>query len=82
MDRQAALDGIQEVVRDVLDDDTLVLREDMAAGEIEGWDSMAHVNIVIGVEQRFGRHFKAADLARLRADGGRLAGLVDLVVSA
>jgi acyl carrier protein len=81
MDRQAALDGIQDVVRDVIGDDDIVLGEETTADEIDGWDSIAHVNIVIGVEQRFGLHFKAADLARLRGPGAKIGRLVDLVAA-
>ena len=82
MDRQGALDGIQDVVRDVLGDDDIALSENMAADEVEGWDSMAHVNIVIGIEKRFGLKFAAADLARLRVEGAGIASLVDLVARA
>jgi acyl carrier protein len=81
MDRQAALDGIQQVVRDVLGDDDIVITEAMAADEVDGWDSIAHVNIIIGVEQHFGLQLKAADLARLRSPGAKLDALVDLVMA-
>jgi acyl carrier protein len=79
MDRATALEGIQEVVRDVLGEDDLVIGEDTTAGSIDGWDSMAHVNIIIGVEKRFGLRLKAADLAGLRSEGATVGQIVDLV---
>jgi len=82
MDRQAALEEIQDVVRDVLGDDDIVLTEAMAAEEVDGWDSMAHVNIIIAIEKRFGIQLKATDLAQLRVEGAKLSALVDLVTTA
>jgi acyl carrier protein len=81
MDRQAALDGIQDVVRDVLGDDDLTITEATQAGYIEGWDSMAHVNIVIGIEKRLGVRFGAGDLAKLRGDGATVGQIVDLLAT-
>jgi acyl carrier protein len=82
MDRKTALDGISDVVRDVLGDDDIEIREDMAAGSLEGWDSMAHINIVIGVEKRFGVAFSTTDLATLRTEGATVGCIVDLVARA
>jgi acyl carrier protein len=80
MDKAEALEGIQDVVRDVLGDDDLVIAEDTAAGSIDGWDSMAHVNIIIAIEKKFGLRFKAADLAGLRTEGATVGQIVDMVV--
>ena len=81
MDRQAALAGISDVVHDVLGDDDLAIAEDTTAGPVDGWDSMAHMNIVIGIEKRFGLRFTAAELASLRTEGATVGQIVDLVAA-
>jgi acyl carrier protein len=48
------LDEIEAIVRDVLADDAIALRLDSRPREIEGWDSLANVSIVFGVEESLG----------------------------
>ena len=81
VDRETALAGIQEVLRDVLGDDDIAVDYATTAETVDGWDSMAHINIVIATEKRFAVHFKAADLAALRGEGATVGRLVDLVVA-
>lgn len=52
---------MQAVFRDVLDDDGLVIRMDTSADDIEGWDSLAHVQIIVGLEKEFGIRFTARE---------------------
>ena len=52
----------QEAFREVFDDPTLVLRDDMAAGDVEQWDSMAHINLVIALEKSFDIKFATTEI--------------------
>ena len=54
---------LEEVFRQVFDNDQLTLRDDMTATDIEGWDSVAHINLMFGIEQAFGIRFKGNELA-------------------
>ena len=54
---------LEEVFRQVFDNDELVLRDQMIAADIEGWDSVAHINLMFGIEQAFGIRFKGYELA-------------------
>lgn len=62
---------LQAVFRDVFDDEDLVLRDDMTAADIEGWDSLAHINLMFALESEFGVTFQGDQLAEL-ADIGAL----------
>jgi acyl carrier protein len=64
---------LQGVLREVFGDDTLVVNETTTADEVDGWDSLAHVNIVIAVEKRFGVKFAAAEIAALKGEGQNLS---------
>lgn len=66
---------LTEVFRDVLDDDTLVLRPDLTANDVEEWDSFNHINLIVAVEQRFGIKFQTAELESMQNVGH----LVDLI---
>ncbi len=41
----------------------VALRDDMKVGGVEGWDSLAHVTIVLAIERAFKIKFKAVEIA-------------------
>lgn len=65
--------------RAVFDEDDLILTESTSAAEVSGWDSMAHINLVVAVEKRFGVRFTAAELASLAGAGQNVGTLVKLL---
>ena len=60
---------LEEVFRQVFDNDALALRDEMKAADIEGWDSVAHTNLMFGIEQAFGIRFKGNELADMNNIG-------------
>ena len=75
MKRPQILQKLTEIVQDELDDDSLSLTEQMRASDVDGWDSIAHVRIVIGVEQAFNVRFSTVRITELKKVGD----LVDLI---
>ena len=75
MSESASLDRITEIVRDELDDDSINLELDTQADAVPGWDSLAHVRIVIAVENAFGLRFNTSEITGLKHVGD----LVDLI---
>ncbi len=60
---------LQAVFRDIFDDEELTLREDMVADDVEGWDSLAHMRLLMAVEQAFGIKFSTVEVMRLKNVG-------------
>lgn len=60
---------LEDVFRQVFDDDTLVLTDEMTADDIGGWDSVAHINLMFSIEQAFGMQFNGNQLAELENIG-------------
>ena len=60
---------LTDIFRDVFDDDSIVLRDDMTADDIEEWDSMSHVTLVVAAEQTFGIKFRTAEIEELKNVG-------------
>ena len=54
MSREELLIEAQDVVRNVLGDDDIVLEESATASDYDGWDSVAHANILLAIEEKFG----------------------------
>jgi acyl carrier protein len=63
------LSGLTEIFRDVLDDDSVKLRMDTTADDIEGWDSFNHINILVAAEGHFSVKFRTAEIEELRNVG-------------
>lgn len=61
----AVFERLQRVFRDVFDDDTLVLRPELTARDLEDWDSLTHITLVVAAEKEFGVRLNAAEIGRL-----------------
>ncbi len=67
---------LTEVFQDVFDDDTIVLTPETTAADIDGWDSVAHVNLIVAIEARLGVKFKTSEVEGLH-NVGQLAGVLE-----
>jgi acyl carrier protein len=72
---------VTEVTRDVFGDDEIVLTETTTAGDVDGWDSLMHLNLVIGLEKHFNVRFSTAEIARMKEAGQNIGTLVQLIAS-
>jgi acyl carrier protein len=72
---------LQEIFRDVFDDPALVLRDDMSAKDIDGWDSLTHINLIVATERKFGIKFATVEISRTKAPGQNIGSFLQLVES-
>ena len=56
------LQELQPIFRELFCDEGLVISQTTSAADIEEWDSMAHVNLLIEIEKRFGVRFTAQEM--------------------
>jgi len=70
---------LEEIFRNVFGDDEITLRDEMTAADVEGWDSMMTINLMIAIEKHFKIKFAAAELANIKADGQNIGTLVALI---
>ncbi|CAN5579076.1 acyl carrier protein [soil metagenome] len=69
------LPELQEIFRDVFDQEDLVLTRESNASTIEDWDSLAHVNLVTSIEKRYRIKFALGELQELKNVGD----MIDLI---
>jgi acyl carrier protein len=62
MERSEILQKVNEVFIDNLDSDNIVLTENTTADDIEEWDSLTHVQLVVAVEKKFNIRFNAREI--------------------
>jgi acyl carrier protein len=62
MDRQEILNQVTQVFIDTLDEENTTLTESSTADDVEGWDSLTHVQLVVAVEKKFKIRFAAKEI--------------------
>ena len=62
MDRNDIMARVQEVFRDELEVDDWVLTEETTADDVEEWDSLSHVQLVVALEKAFGIKFTSREI--------------------
>jgi acyl carrier protein/N-acetylglutamate synthase-like GNAT family acetyltransferase len=64
---------IQEAFRDIFDDNLIVLRDDMTAADVENWDSLNHIDMIVAIESEFKIKFTTAEVTSLKNVGELIA---------
>ena len=64
---------LTQVFRDVFHDDSLTLSPELTAQDIAGWDSLAHVTLMMSVQRAFRVRLSAAETSRLQDVGALMA---------
>lgn len=67
---------LQEIFREVFEDEELIIAAEMTAEDIEGWDSLTHFQMIMEVEMEFGIKFTTDEIANL-ASVGELMNLIE-----
>ena len=62
MERNDILARVQEVFREELELDDLVLNDETTADDVEEWDSLSHVQLVVALEKAFGIKFTSSEI--------------------
>ena len=62
MDKVEILGKLQGIFRDILDNEDIVLEGSTTADDIEGWDSLTHIQIVDTAEKEFGVKFTSYEI--------------------
>ena len=68
---------LHPIFRDVFDDDELIIEVNTTANDIDGWDSLTHIRLVVSIEKAFDLRFTAAEISELENVGE----MVELIVS-
>ena len=75
MDQDEVMAKLTQLLRDVFKDPDLAISAATCAPDIDGWDSLGNITLMVAAEQEFGVRFRAAELDGLR-DVGELAALI------
>ena len=57
------LTSLTTIFHDVFDDDTITLAPEMVAADVNGWDSLGHIRLIIAVEGHYGIRFSSTEIS-------------------
>lgn len=76
MKMENVYEKLNEVFQDVFDDDSIIVSENTTADDIEDWDSLEHINLVVAVEKCFGIKFTMGEVTGMKNVGE----MVDIIL--
>ena len=68
-DINATIEQLTPIFRDVFDDEDLVVEGNTTAQDVDGWDSLANIRLMISIEKALGMRFSAAEISSLENVG-------------
>ena len=77
MTHEEIMDIVQRIFRDVFDDDSLIITDSTNSADIEDWDSLEHITLVVTMEKEFDLKFDLKEVNSLANVGE----MVDLIAS-
>ena len=75
MSREEIFDKVQEIFRDVFDDDELIISDSTNSDDIEDWDSLEHISLIVSMEKEFSMKFDIKEVNTLK-DVGEMVDLI------
>lgn len=75
MTKEQIFKELDEVFQDVFDDEDIHVNENTTADDIEDWDSLEHINLVVAIENHFNMKFKMSEVTTMK-NVGEMADLI------
>ena len=69
MTREEIFNNLNEVFRDVFDDEEITVNENTTSNDIDDWDSLEHINLIVAVEKKFGMKFSMGEVTTMKNVG-------------
>lgn len=62
MDKNQILEEVQVIFRDVLDNEDIILEDSTTADDVEEWDSLSHIQLIVAIEKHFQIKFTSKEI--------------------
>ncbi len=64
---------LAEIFQDVFDEDSIQLAPELSAKDVDGWDSLTHIRLILTVEKAFKVKFSTSEIGKLENVGDLVA---------
>lgn len=62
MNKDQILEEVQEIFREVLDNEEIVLNNATTAEDVDEWDSLTHIQLIVAIEKHFNIRFTSREI--------------------
>lgn len=69
MDEAELYSRLSDIFQDVFDDDSIKLNAELSAKDVDGWDSLTHIRLILTVERAFKIKFSTSEIGKLQNVG-------------
>ncbi|NRT73691.1 acyl carrier protein [Clostridium beijerinckii] len=69
MNKKEVFIVVQDIFREIFDNYDLLINESTCSDDIEEWDSLEHINIILAIEKNFNIKFDVNEISYLRSVG-------------
>jgi len=76
MNREVILADLNDVFRDLFDDQSISLNDGTTAADVDGWDSLEHINLILAVEEKFNMKFTMGEVTGMKNIGE----MIDIII--
>jgi acyl carrier protein len=76
MERQDIYGKLTHIFTEVFDEDSITVTPELSATNLEGWDSLTHVRLILTVEKAFKIKFSTSEIGKLK-NVGELVALIE-----
>ena len=73
MDEPQIYARLVEIFQDVFDEDSIKLTPELSAKDVDGWDSLTHIRLILTIEKAFKIKFSTSEIGKLENVGDLVA---------
>lgn len=77
--KEGVLAQVNEIFRDVLENDNLVIKNETTADDVEEWDSLTHLQLVVAIEKHFNIRFTSSEIINFSNVGEMCEGILEKI---
>ena len=75
MEKSQIINSLTTIFREIFSDSSIIITNDLTAKDIDEWDSLAHIRLIVAIEKHFKLRFTAAEINELE-NVGEMADLI------
>jgi acyl carrier protein len=77
MERETIIQRLTDIFRNIFNDESLIITNELTANDVERWDSLSHMLMIAEVETQFSIRFKLKELNKMRNVGD----MIDFIIA-
>ncbi len=77
--REEIIEKLEDIFREVFDDDSIEITDDLTAEDVEGWDSLMHITLIGAIESEFKIKFSMRDILSMKNVGALIDKIAELI---